>query len=111
MTRPETTVIRWITPEEQAQIDEDHNARRAARRRKKEATSGLVRTRSRGRPSWTRQLFDDRLAEALARTRDPQTDDAIAKNFRGLNSDGSVGIDTDSFRKLRRKRRRGALPE
>lgn len=111
MSRPETTRITVLDEEEQRNRDEEWRAERDARRAAKEAASGLLPARSRGRPPWTRQLFEERLAQAVAATPAPRTEEAIASNFRGLSQDGSVGIDPDSLARLRRRHKRGGLPE
>jgi hypothetical protein len=56
-----------------------------------------------GRPEWPPALFAQRYREALAATEPPHTAERLAANFRRL--DGSLGIEPDSLRRLKRKHR------
>jgi len=62
-----------------------------------------------GRPKYRRGPFDERFERAFALAEEPKTNANIAAHFEGL--DGTVGIDPEYLRSLRRKRRRGELPE
>lgn len=60
--------------------------------------------RRRGRPGWTKTLFDERYSEAVALTGPPHTDDRIAANFRGLRRDEALSVDPEHLAALRRRR-------
>jgi hypothetical protein len=63
-----------------------------------------------GRPGWTKDVFWARYREAEAATGLPRTEATLAANFQAL--DGSIGVDADHLRRLRRKfRRTGVGPE
>jgi hypothetical protein len=57
--------------------------------------------RGRGRPPWTRALFEERWLDRWRLTPPPRTFGALAKHFRGLN--GEVGRTGDYLRRLRTK--------
>jgi len=58
-------------------------------------------TRGPGRPSWTPELFHQRLREATERTRPPHTPARLAPNFDRL--DGTREIDPDTLSRLIRR--------
>lgn len=66
--------------------------------------------RRRGRSYWTAALFDKRMEQAQRATERPWTDERLAPNFRGLAADGTIGLDPETLRKLRRRREKGQLP-
>ena len=57
------------------------------------------------------QPIPARLVEAEAATPEPRTDQAVATHFRGLNADGSVGMEPESLARLRRRAAHGNMPE
>lgn len=101
--------VRILEDQEALSEEERASAERQAGRRTRRST-GLRRPR-RGRPGWTRMLFEERYAEALRMTSAPQSDLRVAANFRGLNAQGARGIDPDSLARLRRRHERNDLPE
>jgi hypothetical protein len=56
-----------------------------------------------GRPGWPRDLFHQRYREAVEATEPPHTIERLAANFHRL--DGSLGIEPDSLRRLKRQHR------
>lgn len=74
-----------------------------------EAVAALT-TRKRGRPGWTRGLFERRLEEADRLTSEPKTNAKVADNFLALDGITRL-IDPDYLSTLKRRHRRGQLPE
>jgi hypothetical protein len=54
-----------------------------------------------GRPGWTQETFWTRYREAEEGTEPPRTNATVAANFQAL--DGTIGVDPDYLRRLRRR--------
>jgi hypothetical protein len=72
--------------------------------------------RRRGRPGWTREVFDAHVAEAEERAGHPATDKRVAEHFRPLDGLPGLGIEPNHLARLRRRRALphgapGAMPE
>jgi hypothetical protein len=88
--------------------DNDETVAEQPRGRSGEAPAGLAQGTP-GRPAWTRALFEGRWEKAYALTEEPRTIPNVAVWFEAL--DGTVGIDPEYLRDLRRRWRRHELPE
>ena len=90
----------------------EEQARLLAERAAAEAPPPLLaRKRRRGRQPWTRTLFDERYAEAVALAGGNASDVAVAEHFRGLDAKGAVGLAPETCARLRRRHERDELPE